>query len=274
MNRIAPFFAVLSLVVLGCGPSVSDGGGGGGSVDGGGGGGGNADARNGDMCTTIENDCFDNVDDDCDNMTDCADPDCAALCNPSDAGVCGEAAYGGGALAIPDGVGMSYETTMDIQGFDQGQTMGAVSDIVKICVTMEHSWLRDLQMEALCPSGQLVVLNEFLGQTGGEIYMGIPNDGDSFDPIPGTGWNYCWSPTATNPPMLDWANANPFAGTLPEGDYQASGGFDPFVGCDLNGQWMIRVTDDWGIDNGYIFGWSIEFNSDIISDCSGWDPIP
>jgi hypothetical protein len=139
---------------------------------------------------------------------------------------------------------------------------------------MEHSWLRDLQIEMICPSGTVIVLQQFLGQTGGEIYMGEPNDNDGFDPIPGVGYEYCWTPTATNPPMLDWANANPLAGTLPAGDYQASSGFGALVGCDLNGLWRIRATDDWGIDNGFIFEWSLEFNSEIITDCSGWDPIP
>ncbi len=264
--------AVVSFVLVACGPSVQgDGNGNGSGADGGTG---NIDGGGTGECAAFENNCGDGRDNDCDGFIDCGDPDCGEFCVPPDAGVCGEASYGGEALAIPDGVGMSYETTMDIQGFDPGQTLGAVSDIVSVCVVMEHSWLRDLQMEILCPSGQLVVLNEFLGQTGGEVYMGVPNDDDSFDPVPGTGGTYCWTPTATNPPMLEWANANPLAGTLPEGDYQASGSWDPFIGCDMNGLWMIRVTDDWGIDNGYIFEWSMEFNSDIISDCEGWDPIP
>ena len=282
MKRVVYLSAVSLLVGLGCGPSISDGGGDDeGSTDGGGI---NDVDSGGDDCTAAEGFCFDNIDNDCDGKRDCEDPDCASLCNPGgDAGVeCGEAAYSGGTLAIPDGVGLSYETVMDIQGFEPGQTLLAVDGFVAVCVNMEHSWLRDLQMEMLCPSGALVVLNEFLGTIGGEVYMGVPNDSDSYDPIPGTGMQYCWTPTATNLPMLDWANANPtLSGTLPAGDYQASGtednpapnGFDPLVGCILNGDWTIRVTDDWGIDNGFIFDWTLEFNPEIIEDCENW-PIP
>jgi len=222
-------------------------------------------------CTTTEaqeSSCFDGVDNDCDGIFDCSDPDCADTCaNQADAGTCGEAVHGGQTLAIPDGVGMSYETSLTISGFDPGQTMTDLNTFLGACVTMEHSWLRDLQIELICPSGQVIVLNEFLGTTGGEIYMGEPNDSDGTDPIPGVGYNYCWRPSATNPPMLDWANANPLVGTLPVGDYQASDAYAPLLGCELNGVWTIRATDDWGIDNGFIFDWSVEFDQSIIPDC-------
>ena len=45
---------------------------------------------------------------------------------------------------------------------------------------------------------------------------------------------------------------------MPAGDYQPSTGFDGFVGCPMNGTWKLRVTDEWGSDNGFIF--ASEFN--------------
>ena len=54
------------------------------------------------------------------------------------------------------------------------------------------------------------------------------------------------------------------------GDYQPVGSFDSLVGCTLDGAWSIKVTDLWGADNGYIFGWSLDFNPAIIQDCSIW----
>lgn len=250
-----------------CGPTISgDPGGGGDGVDAGANPGPDAGPQ------TVETNCFDGRDDDGDGAFDCDDSDCAGACNPtSDPGECGEATHSGDPLAIPDGVGMSYATTLVINGFEPGQTLTDVGGFLGACVTMEHSWLRDLQIELICPTGQVVVLQQFLGQTGSQLYMGQPNDNDGFDPVPGTGAQYCWRPTAANPPMLDWANQNPLAGTLPAGDYRASGGFDPLVGCGLNGAWTIRATDDWGIDNGFIFEWSVEFDSDLIPDCDDWD---
>jgi len=224
---------------------------------------------------TVEFSCFDGRDDDCDHAVDCADPDCLLACDDTqfpDAATCGEANFGGDPLAIPDGVGMSYETTLTISGFDPGQTLQDTSGIRRICVVMEHSWLRDLQIEFICPSGTVLVLSQFLGQVGGEVFMGEPNDSDVYDPIPGIGYQYCWTPTATNAPMLEWANANlPLgSGTLPPGDYQASGDFNSLIGCELNGTWRWRATDDWAIDNGFVFSWLVEFNSNIIPNCDDW----
>ncbi len=34
--------------------------------------------------------------------------------------------------------------------------------------------------------------------------------------------------------------------------------FDELVGCPLNGEWKMRVYDTWGIDNGWIFNWSMD----------------
>ncbi len=179
---------------------------------------------------------------------------------------CGEAGYLGDPLAIPDGIGIPYETTLTINGFGDGATLPSVDKFISVCVNMEHTWIRDLQIELQSPAGQIVVLNEFLGQNGGEVYLGVPDDTDDYDPNPGVGYDYCWKPNATNPPMLDYCNINS-PSTLPPGDYQASSGFDMLVGSALNGTWTLRCIDDWAIDNGYIFSWTIEFDSSLIPDC-------
>jgi hypothetical protein len=254
--------AALFLVAAGCGPTINDPGG-----NGGGDGGANGGPDSGPV--TVETNCFDGRDDDGDSKIDCDDPDCDSTCNPvpGDAGTCGEATHSGMPLAIPDGVGMSYATSLVISGFEPGQTLDDITKFKGACVTMEHSWLRDLQIDLICPSGEVVELQRFLGQTGSELYMGEPNDTDGTNPIPGVGYQYCWRPDATNPPMLDWANANPGAGTLPPGDYQSASPYSNLTTCGLNGAWTIRATDDWGIDNGFIFEWSVEFDPSLIPDC-------
>tara|TARA_R110002096_G_scaffold436021_1_gene665161 strand:- start:10143 stop:10991 length:849 start_codon:yes stop_codon:yes gene_type:complete len=229
--------------------------------------------------------CSDGVDNDCDGKTDCENLSCAfdAYCTGGGGGGggstdgCGEATFGGDPLAIPDGDGQSYETAVTITGFDNGQTLLSEDGFVSACVTMEHSWLRDLQIEMICPSGELVVLQQFLGTEGDEIFMGVPNedDEDIFGgggeaPVPGVGSQYCWTANAVNEPMLEWANNNTGAGTLPAGDYKPSSSYNALVGCTLNGDWTIRATDDWTIDNGYIFDWTVTFNENIIADCTDW----
>jgi len=217
-------------------------------------------------------------------------------------------------LALPDGVGdmacttnancptgqFCYETPMNqdgnakecrkpytsklhFTGFGETQTVTDVSNIQSVCATMEHSWMRDLNIELVAPSGEVLELDKFLGQTGNpdEIYMGKANDCDEDStPVPGTGAMYCWKPTATNKAMLPYANAGGMMShvnscldvevdELPPGDYQASAKWDVLIGATLNGDWEIRVADLWPIDNGYIFSWSIAFDPTIVQDCSG-----
>jgi hypothetical protein len=152
-------------------------------------------------------------------------------------------------------------------GFGPDQTLTDVAQFVGVCVNMEHSWLRDLQIEMTAPDGALITLQQFLGTNGGEVYMGMPNDDDTVAPTPGVGADYCWTPNAVNPPMLDMANATGVH-DLPPGDYQAVSGFGGLVGTPLNGAWTIRVTDWWAIDNGFIFSWNINFDPNLVEDCS------
>lgn len=219
--------------------------------------------------------CGDGLDDNCDGKTDCENVECSfdPFCLPEEelpVEGCGEATYGGDPLAIPDGDGQSYVTSINIDGFDDGQVLESAAGFVSACVVMEHSWLRDLQIEMICPSGQVMILQEFLGTTGSQLFMGVPDDSDDVDPVPGVGAQYCWRADAVNEPMLEWANNNPGVGTLPAGDYRPVSAVDTLLGCTLNGDWSIRATDDWGIDNGYIFEWTVNFSPDIIPDCGEW----
>ncbi|MEZ4799555.1 MAG: hypothetical protein R2809_07260 [Flavobacteriales bacterium] len=57
---------------------------------------------------------------------------------------------------------------------------------------------------------------------------------------PGVGYDYWWSPTATNG---TWADNS--GGTLPSGTYESFGDLSDLVGCPLNGAWAIEVCDMW-----------------------------
>ena len=45
--------------------------------------------------------------------------------------------------------------------------------------------------------------------------------------------------------------------------------FTAMMDTPLNGAWTMRVTDLWGADNGFMFGWTIAFDPTLINDCSG-----
>lgn len=220
-----------------------------------------------------ETTCADGQDNDCDGFFDCSDSDCYELCNPDpppDAMDCEDPIFPGGTLAIPDVLGVDFESSITTEGFDPGQVLTDANDFLRICVTMEHSWLRDLQIELDCPSGTTLIMQPYRGHILTEIFMGEPIDDDGTSPTPGVGYEYCWTPTATRgPSMTEWADDNlPNGdGTLPPGDWQSSDSFTNFEGCELNGTWTLRVVDDWEIDNGYIFGWFLEFSENILPEC-------
>ncbi len=225
--------------------------------------------------------CTGAADEDCDGYFDCTDVDCYGVGTcPSNPG-CGTLDLTEGQpLALPDsntgsptaactpvsGVAQ-YTSAINFTGFETGQALQAADDILGICVVMEHSFLHDLQIEMTCPTGATVVLDQFRGVgSGGPLFMGQPNEDDEGGaPSPGTGFEYCWSPAAAQQ-MLDWGST----GTLPAGEYATSCPLTTFEGCTLNGDWTLKVTDLWGIDNGFIFSWGIKFDPSIVADCDDW----
>src|SRR5262249_44859645 len=157
----------------------------------------------------------------------------------------------------------SYTSKLNFTGFGSTQTMMAVSDIQSVCVNISHSWIRDLEITLVSPSGQQIILDKFLGRSGGEGFVGHPIDPtDCPTCTVEAGADYCWKPTATNMPMLLYANGGGSMMTynghseLPPGDYQASEPWTQLVGATLNGDWTIVVTDLWPIDYGKIHQWS------------------
>ncbi len=217
--------------------------------------------------------CGDMVDNDCDGITDCRDPDCSGV---GACPVCGVVTRPLGApFALPDGTCSSpgvnctpYISALNFTGFGANQTMTAATDLQYVCAKMEHSWIRDLQINLLAPDGQKVELNKFLGQDGGEVFLGEPNDGDTAaSPVPGVGYRYCWTMDATRPSMLEFANANPTIKTLPATNFKPATGFADLIGTKFNGAWKIEVIDLWGADNGFIFEWTIAFNPALLTEC-------
>ncbi|MEL7117906.1 MAG: proprotein convertase P-domain-containing protein [Bacteroidota bacterium] len=173
-------------------------------------------------------------------------------------------------LPLPDGNGASYSTSVTFTDFAIGQSLQDISDLEKICVNIEHSWMRDLEISLQCPSGQEVLLHNHIGKVGDEVKLGIPVDNDDVI-IPGVGFEYCWTPNASNGSWLETA-ANNTAFTLPAGDYSSAEPLEQLLGCPLNGEWTIRVQDLWPDDNGIIFSWEIGFQEDLYPEIETFLP--
>ncbi len=188
--------------------------------------------------------------------------------------------FAGGALALPDGVGISYSTSVSITGFPAGATVASASDIQDVCLNIEHSYLGDLELRIICPNGQSAILKQYPGGTG--TYLGQANDAGA-NGVPGTGLEYCFSASATFGTMLqentlgNWITAgNPPSNTMTPGTYTPFQSFNNLIGCPLNGNWTLSVTDNLAIDDGFVFGWNLTFGGTGTNDTTATvnEPAP
>ena len=130
-------------------------------------------------------------------------------------------------------------------------------DIEFLRLNIEHSFHTDLSIKLYCPNGQFV--NVSLPYSGPFKFLGQPLDDELFNE--GIGWNYFWSPTASNGTLSEFASANPSLSTLPSDFYSIQDSWDSLLGCPINGEWIIQICDVAGADQGYMFDWEIRFDS-------------
>ncbi|TNF32374.1 MAG: hypothetical protein EP314_00105, partial [Bacteroidetes bacterium] len=181
--------------------------------------------------------------------------------------------FNGGTLALPDGTGATYTTSINITGFPSLGTLTNINDFEGVCLTMEHSWLSDLDIELSCPNGQTVLLEGSfpVGQSGASTFLGDANDNDGINPTPGVGFEYCWDNNPTFGTMEFEAGIGNTIGVsqgvaLPPGTYASVDPLSGLLGCPLNGDWTITITDNFSIDNGFVFDWSINLSGGGAND--------
>lgn len=174
-------------------------------------------------------------------------------------------------LTLPDGTGVCYESSVIFNCFDPGQTLDNPQDFLNLSASLEHSFIGDLEISLICPNGQTLVLKSFIDELGGTGYgggasLGEPNQAD--DQVPGVGWDYSWTPIN---PVYGSMGQEAEGGMSPlvSDSYEPFATFYDLVGCPLNGQWTIEICDNWGADDGTIFGWEMTLNPDIAPDT--WD---
>jgi len=174
----------------------------------------------------------------------------------------------GEGLFIPDVQGNCFSTTLTLTSFAPGAVVeDASTDIESVFVNMEHSYMGDLTIQLICPNGSVMQLQS---QGGGGTYLGEPVDMDNLPDDPGVGYDYFWSPVATNG---TWTEESFAFGTLPSGIYSAVGSWTSLEGCPLNGTWEIEICDILGSDNGFIFEWAINFNPELYPEPIVFTPV-
>ncbi|RLD46642.1 MAG: hypothetical protein DRI86_02615 [Bacteroidetes bacterium] len=201
-----------------------------------------------------------------------------------------------GLTYLPDGSGVSYTSTLVFNVFDPTATITSPMDIIAINATLEHSYLGDLNIKITCPNGLSSTLKSYPG--GGSTYLGEPIDNNAAQ-VAGIGYEYSWSPAGTTtmlnavgnytysyvdnsgvsvtghsylPPSTSYPSNATITGAQPLVTYLPETPFNTLIGCPLNGAWEITITDNLGIDNGFIFAWGVDFAPSLLP--TSWDYIP
>ncbi|MCB0762523.1 MAG: gliding motility-associated C-terminal domain-containing protein [Flavobacteriales bacterium] len=163
----------------------------------------------------------------------------------------------GGELFIPDDQSECFSSEITYNIFPPGEEIDDINDLESFYINFEHSYMGDLVITFICPNGQSITVHQ---QGGGSTFLGEPVDDDFTPLVSGVGYDYWWSPDATNG---TWADESAGFSTLPSGVYDSVDPWTNLIGCPLNGTWEIEVCDMWGSDNGFIFNWTVEMDPSL-----------
>lgn len=98
---------------------------------------------------------------------------------------------------------------------------------------------------------------------------------------PGYGWTYCWSNNTTRGYQyasgdgIIYRNGHNHNSKVDSSKvatgvnfYHPDENFSSLIGCPINGEWNIEVIDGYNKDNGYLFGWEISLNTELLNRCT------
>ncbi|WP_299115083.1 T9SS type B sorting domain-containing protein [uncultured Winogradskyella sp.] len=172
---------------------------------------------------------------------------------------------------LPDGNGAEYQTPTNVDCFDSSAVLTDASQILSICINMEHSYVGDLDITIISPSG----LEADLFQSSLAFGESVGESNGADDGVPGIGSDYCFSNGAAVPltqaPII--TAGTPPVDTFQPGTYLPVESFNNLIGSPLNGTWTILVRDNFFQDDGTIFSWDIEFDPSIVPAELSFTPI-
>ena len=173
--------------------------------------------------------------------------------------------------------GIPQTSPLVLDYFPSGSEVTSCTDVLSISLNMYHTFIGDLTVYVECPNGQQLLLFEN-GASGapdpsGCLYpdLGGNNLGNPAAMEP---YEYTWTETAEwiiDDPDNPYYDGNAFA-DVPAGEYAPCGSFCDLIGCPLNGEWQLVYVDNWLSDEGYVEGWSMEFDPDLLPDVTVIEP--
>jgi gliding motility-associated-like protein len=166
-----------------------------------------------------------------------------------------------------------FISALDFSVFPQGQQITTLTDFDRVCINVEHIDFGHLAFELECPNGTSVLLKDY-GTGGANLGEPVVYGPEN---IPGIGYQYCFSTAPQYGRMNETSfqfhtytdqagdiyNFQPY---LPAGNYTSVESFQNFTGCPLNGEWVVKVSDQITGTSGHVTGWSMFFNDNFYPD--------
>ena len=149
-------------------------------------------------------------------------------------------------FAILDAVGECNQLNLQISGAPED------ASVEELFVNMEHSYLGDLDVIFICPSGVELQVAAYPGP-GTNLGEPVANDADLS--TPGVGYDYAWN---ADPAYGSWADEGGSNNTLPAGSYTPLDDWSVLEECPVNGVWQLVICDFWASDNGFLFDWGVQ----------------
>jgi gliding motility-associated-like protein len=156
-----------------------------------------------------------------------------------------------------------FDVFFTYNGFPAGEVIDEISDIVNTYINFEHSFIQDIVISVICPTGESMILHQ---QSGGGTDVGeavIGTDGEA-----GIGYDYFWTPDATNGTWGENIATSP----IPSGTYESEQPFTNLFGCPLNGTWQFEFCDMWGGDDGFLFNYGMTFDPNLYGEILNFTP--
>ena len=190
----------------------------------------------------------------------------------------------GSEISLPDGDGVSYYSYLDLTGyFPPGGTLTA-DCFPEIMIELEHSFAGDIWIDLIAPTGEEVRLFNGYGPFGGQKFGYCVNGADNQQPgcvapyhIVNTG-GIVWGAAEGYTTYTETCDV--YSGTCESGNYflqgatfNSSESFNELVGAELNGVWILKISDEWALDDGFIRSWSISFPGDCYTDLETETPL-
>ena len=167
---------------------------------------------------------------------------------------------------------VAFTSTITYSLFDQGQLLENIDQLASVFIDMEHSDMSSVTIELSCPDKTSVILKN---NSGDNSYLGEPVDVEGALLSIGKTYRYSWTLDAEKGTLGEEAGnyVHNYTDTdgqvytnqsyLPEDNYKPHESLSRLVGCPLNGDWVIKVTDNSPVDNGYIERWGIKFEEEF-----------